>query len=218
MNPYEVLGLAKSADGRAVKAAYRKLSAIHHPDKATGDVNRFREIQAAYEVLVDPVKRKRFDTTGRTDDNKITPQRVRSFIDTTMRTIIEAQRPDGSSDDPVFENIRDKVLMSLMAARTEIKNNLFKTQRKIERAQRLAERFKTKNEFDPVGDSLKSEKDRLQAELHTHQDALELSMEVEKVMKTYVYEVGPGSEGQFNPGPTIRPAGGYRLTSARRPE
>ncbi len=216
MNPYEVMGLAKNADGRAVKAAYRRLSAVHHPDKETGNADKFRELQAAYDVLSDPARRRRFDTTGRTDENKITLERVRTFVDTTIRTIIEAQRPDGSSDDPVFENIRDKILMSLLAARTEIKNNLFRTQRKIERAQRLTERFRAGAAFDPVGDALKKERQRLQEELHSHQDALELSMEVERVMKTYAYEVGPGPEGQFSPGPTIRPAGGYRLTSPRR--
>lgn len=216
MNPYHVLGVDQKADGKQIKAAYRRLSALHHPDKSTGDVNRFRELQDAYDVLKDPDRRKRYDATGRTDEFKATPQRVQAFIETTMHSVIEAQRPDGSSDDPVFENIRDKILATLLAARIEIKNQLFKTQRKLERCQRMIDRFKPKTEFDPVGQSLSKEKDRLQAELHKHEDALELSIEVERVLKTYEYEVGPGPEGQFSPGPTIRPAGGYRLTSSRR--
>ena len=215
-NPYHVLGVDQKADGKQIKAAYRRLSALHHPDKPTGDVNRFREIKNAYDVLSDAARRKRYDDTGRTDDYKATPARVSAFIETTMRSVIEAQRPDGSADDPVFENIRDKVLATLLAARIEVKNNIFKTQRKLERCQRLFERFRPLRAFDPVGDSLRKEKERLQAELHGHEDALELSLEVEKVLKTYDYEVGPGPEGQFSPGPTIRPGGGYRLTAFPR--
>lgn len=212
MNLYHVLGVDQKADAKQIKAAYRRLSALHHPDKPTGNVERFCEIKNAYDVLSDPARRKRYDATGRTDDYKATPARVSSFIEMTMRSVIEAQRPDGSADDPVFENIRDKILATILAARIEVKNSIFKTQRKVERCQRLLERFRPLREFDPVGDSLKREKERLQAELHGHEDALELSLEVERVLKTYEYEVGPGPEGQFSPGPTIRRAGGYRLT------
>ena len=213
MNPYHVLGVDQKADGKQIKAAYRRLSALHHPDKPTGDINKFRELQNAYDVLSNPDRRKRYDLTGRTDEFKATPQRVQAFIETTMNSVIEAQRPDGSSDDPVFENIRDKILATLLAARIEIKNQLFRTQRKLERCQRLMDRFKPRTEFDPVGLSLAKEKQRLQEELHKHEDAFELSAEVERVLKTYDYEVGPGPEGQFSPGPTIRPGSGYRLTS-----
>lgn len=216
MNPYAILGVEKTATLKQIKAAYRGLSNLHHPDKLTGNVDKFREIKNAYDVLSDGERRKRYDATGRTDEYKATPARVSAFIETTMRSVIEAQRPDGSADDPVFENIRDKVLASLIAARIEVKNNIFRAQRKLERCQRLLERFRPLRAFDPVGDSLRKEKDRLQTELNGHEDALELSLEVEKALKTYDYEVGPGPEGQFSPGPTIRPAGGYRLTSGRR--
>jgi curved DNA-binding protein CbpA len=216
MNPYRVLGVDQKAGNKQIKAAYRRLSALHHPDKPTGDIDQFHELQAAYDILGDSDRRKRYDATGRTDEFKATPQRVQAFIETTMHSVIEAQRPDGSSDDPVFENIRDKILATMIAARVEIKNQLFRTQRKLERCQRMVDRFKPRADFDPVGLSLSKEKDRLQAELHRHEDALELSIEVERVLKTYDYEVGPGPEGQYSPGPTIRPAGGYRLTSSRR--
>lgn len=216
MNPYHILGVDVKADGKQIKAAYRRLSNLHHPDKPTGDIKLFREVKNAYDVLSDANRRKRYDLTGRTDEFKATPQRVQAFIETTMHSVIEAMRPDGSSDDPIFENIRDKILATLIAARIEIKNQLFRTQRKLERAARLAERFQPQCDFDPVGLSLSKEKERLQTELHGHEDALELSIEVERVLKTYHYEVGPGPEGQFSPGPTIRPGSGYRLTSYPR--
>lgn len=61
---YYFLGVNDDASEEDIKRAYRKLSLKYHPDKNEEDEffnNRFREIQEAYEVLIDPDKRKTFD-------------------------------------------------------------------------------------------------------------------------------------------------------------
>mmetsp|Transcript_3271 Transcript_3271/g.3767 ORF Transcript_3271/g.3767 Transcript_3271/m.3767 type:complete len:411 (+) Transcript_3271:87-1319(+) len=60
---YETLGIAKDADAKDIKKAYRKLAVKHHPDKG-GDEHKFKEISAAYEVLSDPEKRSKYDKYG----------------------------------------------------------------------------------------------------------------------------------------------------------
>lgn len=60
---YETLGIAKSADEKEVRKAYRKLAAKHHPDKG-GDQEKFKEISAAYEILSDKEKREKYDKYG----------------------------------------------------------------------------------------------------------------------------------------------------------
>lgn len=60
---YEVLGVSKDADAKTIKKAYRKLAIKHHPDKG-GDAEKFKEINAAHEVLSDPEKRKLYDKYG----------------------------------------------------------------------------------------------------------------------------------------------------------
>ena len=47
---YEILGLKITATEEEVKKAYRKLAMVHHPDKG-GDVDKFKEITAAYENI-----------------------------------------------------------------------------------------------------------------------------------------------------------------------
>jgi curved DNA-binding protein len=60
MNPYEILGVAKTATPEEIKKTYRKLAAQHHPDRG-GDTAKFQEIQAAYDTLSDPEKRSQLD-------------------------------------------------------------------------------------------------------------------------------------------------------------
>mmetsp|Transcript_15322 Transcript_15322/g.18148 ORF Transcript_15322/g.18148 Transcript_15322/m.18148 type:complete len:418 (-) Transcript_15322:312-1565(-) len=60
---YESLGIEKTADGKEIKKAYRKLAVRHHPDKG-GDEAMFKEISAAYEILSDPEKRQKYDKYG----------------------------------------------------------------------------------------------------------------------------------------------------------
>lgn len=61
---YEALGVSKDADENEIKKAYKKLALKHHPDKG-GDVEKFKEISAAAEVLCDPEKRKLYDKYGK---------------------------------------------------------------------------------------------------------------------------------------------------------
>jgi molecular chaperone DnaJ len=61
---YQVLGVAKNASQAEIKKAYRKLAQKYHPDANPGDVSaedRFKEISAAYDVVGDEEKRKRYD-------------------------------------------------------------------------------------------------------------------------------------------------------------
>jgi len=62
-DPYQVLGVPKSASNADIKSAFRKLAKKHHPDqsKDAGAKDKFSELNAAYEILGDEKKRGAFD-------------------------------------------------------------------------------------------------------------------------------------------------------------
>jgi molecular chaperone DnaJ len=64
---YEVLGVPKGADEKALKAAYRNLAKKYHPDANPGDKaaeHKFKELNEAYDVLKDPQKKAAYDRFG----------------------------------------------------------------------------------------------------------------------------------------------------------
>jgi len=63
---YEILGVPRDADEKAVKDAFRRLALQYHPDrnKEPGAEEKFKEIAEAYAVLSDPKKRAEYDSRG----------------------------------------------------------------------------------------------------------------------------------------------------------
>jgi len=64
---YKVLGIARNADAKAIKSAYRKLAMKHHPDQNPGNAEaeaRFKEVGEAYSILSDSEKRAAYDQMG----------------------------------------------------------------------------------------------------------------------------------------------------------
>lgn len=70
MSHYDTLDISKGATQDDIKKAYRKLANKYHPDKPSGDEDRFKKIKEAYEVLSDQQKRKLYDTYGSTTPNQ----------------------------------------------------------------------------------------------------------------------------------------------------
>ncbi|MBI4756544.1 MAG: DnaJ domain-containing protein [Betaproteobacteria bacterium] len=80
---YEVLGIPRDADARAIKDAFRHLALKYHPDrnKEPGAEERFKEIAEAYAVLSDPNKRAGYDAGGHAGMGHFSPEDLFGGID-----------------------------------------------------------------------------------------------------------------------------------------
>ncbi|HEX8011095.1 MAG TPA: DnaJ C-terminal domain-containing protein [Casimicrobiaceae bacterium] len=80
---YEVLGVARDADAKAVKDAFRTLALKYHPDrnKEPGAEERFKEVAEAYAVLADPKKRADYDAGGFAGVSGFSPEDLFAGVD-----------------------------------------------------------------------------------------------------------------------------------------
>lgn len=67
---YKILGVEKSSSDAEIKKAFRKLAHEYHPDKASGDEAKFKEINEAYQVLGNKERRSQYDQFGTTFDGQ----------------------------------------------------------------------------------------------------------------------------------------------------
>ena len=73
MNPYDILEIPKDATDKDIKDAYRQLAKTWHPDKnkSPNAEEKFKEINKAYNILIDPKTRQMYDQTGSVDQDGI---------------------------------------------------------------------------------------------------------------------------------------------------
>ena len=138
IDPYEVLGVSREADGTAIKSAYRKRAKTAHPDTG-GDVNLFSRLTMSFELLNDPIRRKVYDETGydpELADTKDLQGLV--ILETLVNEMILDEREPGSFD-PVAamrRKLTDKVvnarfhILEMERHRARIRNHLDRMARK----------------------------------------------------------------------------------------
>lgn len=67
-DPYIVLNVSQNATIEEIKISFKKLSMSIHPDREGGSEELFKELNFAYQLLIDPIRRQKYDATGLTGD------------------------------------------------------------------------------------------------------------------------------------------------------
>jgi molecular chaperone DnaJ len=104
MDFYIVLGVTQAASVSEIKRAYRRLARKHHPDINPGDDTadaRFRRISEAYETLVDPDRRRRYDQTG--GRLSVVPDAAVSFAGFDFSSIVDG--PQAATFGELFADV-----------------------------------------------------------------------------------------------------------------
>jgi DnaJ-class molecular chaperone len=72
MDLYEILSINYNASSDEITKAYRKLAKIYHPDKPTGDTEKFQQLNYAYNILINEKTKIQYDTLKKTNKGKLT--------------------------------------------------------------------------------------------------------------------------------------------------
>ena len=133
---YQVLGVSKRADAKALAFAWRRAAARWHTDREGGDASRFRRSELAYAVLSDPARRKHYDETG--EDHLPTPvdEKARGLLEEAFDAFIDEE---GEGLDCV-QFVRDGLDDGLSQAVTE----LLSATKKLRSATKKSKAVKTK--------------------------------------------------------------------------
>ena len=150
IDPYALLGIERDADERAVRTAYRRAVKTAHPDRG-GDAEQFGKLQAAYDLLKDPVRRKVYDDTGY-DPQLADPKDLKGLmmLETLVNDFILDEREPGSFD-PVAA-MRRKLSDDIVKNRFHI----LELERHRSRVRKHLDRIGRRPETDVLGSMLRA--------------------------------------------------------------
>ncbi len=98
LDPYQILGVTSNATAQEIKAAYRKLVKLHHPD-AGGDEKKILMLNAAWEVLGDVEKRRNYDNKNKTNHSLIKEAERRGVRNAMASDAAQAAQGQASAKD-----------------------------------------------------------------------------------------------------------------------
>lgn len=90
-DPYETLGLERSASLEQIKKAYRRACSEAHPDKHGGDGRRQQEVNDSYAILSDAARRARFDASGDTSPRGRIVENARAILASQFAQIVDRE-------------------------------------------------------------------------------------------------------------------------------
>jgi DnaJ-class molecular chaperone len=141
MNPYTQLDIPVDASLEEIKQRYRTLAHLHHPDKG-GDEEVFKSIKLAYEILIDPIRRKQYDLTGDAEVANIRDEAVTNVVQIIL-SIIPTFDPD---HDDLIDIAKHKTKDML----TKENNQIANIQRDINNFEKVLTKLRIKNNSENI--------------------------------------------------------------------
>ncbi|WP_420820705.1 J domain-containing protein [Rhizobium tubonense] len=183
IDPYAMLGIERDADGEAVKTAYRQVAKSAHPDSG-GDAEQFGRLQACYDLLKDPVRRKVYDDTGY--DPQLADVRDLEgvvVLETLINDFILDEREPGSFD-PVAA-MRRKLSDDIVKSRFHI----LELERHRARVRKHIDRLGRRPEADILGSMLRARTQSIADAIRKAEAQIETIEHAYTMLEGYSYEV-----------------------------
>ena len=183
IDPYALLGIERDADERAIRTAYRRAVKTAHPDRG-GDADQFGKLQAAYELLKDPVRRKVYDDTGY-DPQLADPKDLKGLmmLETLVNDFILDEREPGTFD-PVAA-MRRKLSDDIVKNRFHI----LELERHRSRVRKHLDRLGRRPETDVLGSMLRARSQSIVEAIRNTEAQIEVIEQAYTMLEGYSYEL-----------------------------
>lgn len=183
IDPYQMLGIDRDAQEPAVKAAYRTKAKTAHPDQG-GDPGEFERLQAAYDLLKDPVRRKVYDDTGY-DPQLADPKDLKGvmMLETLINDVILDERDPGSFDP--LAAMRRKLSDDILKNRFHI----LELERHRTRIRQHVDRLGRKPETDVLGSMLRARSQAIAEAIKNTENQIEAIEKAYSLLEGYSYEL-----------------------------
>lgn len=183
IDPYETLGLERHADGDAIKTAYRKAAKTAHPDSG-GDTEEFGRLQACYDLLKDPVRRKVYDSTGY-DPQLADPRDLKGILmlETLVNEFILDEREPGSFDP--LAAMRRKLSDDIVKSRFHI----LELERHRARVRQHIDRLGRRPAADVLGSMLRTRSQSIADAIRNAEAQIEAIEQAYTMLEGYSYEL-----------------------------
>lgn len=126
---YKILKIPKDANIEEINVAYRVLAQEYHPDSPNANLEKYKEIRMAYEILVNFDKRKKYDQLINTSDNNDLPQvfpflasektDLQSFINLIYEQINFESLNHNPTKARVYQEIYDELIKNRIKIESE---------------------------------------------------------------------------------------------------
>lgn len=183
IDPYAMLGLDREAEADAIKHAWRKAVKNAHPD-AGGDIEHFSRLQAAYDLLKDPVRRKVYDDTGY-DPQLADPRDIEGvlILETLVNDFILDEREPGSFD-PVAA-MRRKLTDDIVKSRFHI----LELERHRARLRKHMDRMGRRPDTDVLGSMLRARSQSIADAIRKAEAQIDTIEHAYTMLEGYSYEI-----------------------------
>ncbi|WP_310294932.1 DnaJ domain-containing protein [Rhizobium sp. BE258] len=178
-----MLGIDRDAGEPAIRSAWRKAAKTAHPDSG-GDAEHFGKLQAAYDLLKDPVRRRVYDDTGY-DPQLADPKDLEGvlMLEKLVNDIILDEREPGSFD-PVAA-IRRKLSDDIVKNRFHI----LELERHRNRVRQHIDRLGRRPETDVLGSMLRARSQSITDAIQKAQGQIEAIEHAYQMLEGYSYEL-----------------------------
>lgn len=197
---YENLGVSENATQEDIKTAYRNLAKEHHPDKPTGDKEKFQQVQLAYSILGNEDKRSRYDKTGTTGKPNFDSV-LNGYVNSILEEVINSTKQVDIVD--FLKQVTIKNIENMDKA-------LDDTKKKEEKIKKIIESYKIKSSADVITPILNDKIKMIQMHQENIKEEKQTMQDIYDVISGYDYEYTP----QFvSPSSPTQPAwmGGFSI-------